>query len=136
MVKFRAFCPWHVYELFAANTTCSLSEQTNLYILTIKIFIFIFLQIKSYMSHINNPKSDVHIHFNYGTTTLAFKFKHGVVVATDSRATAGSYIGKCWEYLNYMTKQDLYLVIGTNRNVLLGTVQCTKIKKTFELKAK
>lgn len=49
-------------------------------------------EIKSYMQHINNPKSDVHIHFNYGTTTLAFKFKHGVVVATDSRATAGSYI--------------------------------------------
>jgi 20S proteasome subunit beta 5 len=44
------------------------------------------------MKHINNPKSDVHIHFNHGTTTLAFKFKHGVVVATDSRATAGSYI--------------------------------------------
>ena len=28
-----------------------------------------------------------------GTTTLAFKFKGGVVVAVDSRATAGSYIG-------------------------------------------
>merc|ERR1712136_696867 len=44
------------------------------------------------MSHINNPKSDVHIHFNYGTTTLAFKFRHGVIVAVDSRATAGPYI--------------------------------------------
>ncbi|XP_068777931.1 proteasome subunit beta type-5 [Struthio camelus] len=28
----------------------------------------------------------------HGTTTLAFKFDHGVVVAVDSRATAGSYI--------------------------------------------
>lgn len=27
-----------------------------------------------------------------GTTTLAFKFQHGVVVAVDSRATAGPYI--------------------------------------------
>jgi len=49
-------------------------------------------QAKAYMSHMSDPKSDVHIKFNYGTTTLAFKFKHGVVVATDSRATAGDYI--------------------------------------------
>ena len=29
----------------------------------------------------------------HGTTTLAFKFKHGVIVAVDSRASMGSYIG-------------------------------------------
>ncbi|KAM4642749.1 proteasome subunit beta type-8 [Discoglossus pictus] len=28
----------------------------------------------------------------HGTTTLAFKFKHGVIVAVDSRASAGSYV--------------------------------------------
>ncbi|XP_078496839.1 proteasome subunit beta type-8-like [Lissotriton helveticus] len=28
----------------------------------------------------------------HGTTTLAFKFQHGVIVAVDSRASAGSYI--------------------------------------------
>ncbi|KAI8909024.1 LMP X [Gorgonomyces haynaldii] len=33
-----------------------------------------------------------HIKIEHGTTTLAFKFKHGVVVAVDSRATGGSYI--------------------------------------------
>jgi len=32
------------------------------------------------------------IKFNHGTTCLAFKFKGGVMVATDSRATAGGYI--------------------------------------------
>ncbi|XP_005994469.1 proteasome subunit beta type-5 [Latimeria chalumnae] len=32
------------------------------------------------------------IEFLHGTTTLAFKFFHGVLVAVDSRATAGSYI--------------------------------------------
>ncbi len=36
--------------------------------------------------------SDARIKFAHGTTTLAFKFKEGVVVAVDSRATAGSYI--------------------------------------------
>nr|XP_033779440.1 proteasome subunit beta type-8 isoform X2 [Geotrypetes seraphini] len=34
----------------------------------------------------------VKIQFWHGTTTLAFKFQHGVVVAVDSRATSGSYI--------------------------------------------
>ncbi|OCU01269.1 proteasome subunit beta type-5 [Xenopus laevis] len=32
------------------------------------------------------------IEFLHGTTTLAFKFRHGVIVAVDSRATAGAYI--------------------------------------------
>jgi len=35
---------------------------------------------------------DVKINFDHGTTTLAFKFKQGVIVAVDSRATAGPYI--------------------------------------------
>lgn len=39
-----------------------------------------------------NGEGDVKIHFDHGTTTLAFKFQHGVIVAVDSRATAGSYI--------------------------------------------
>jgi hypothetical protein len=29
---------------------------------------------------------------NHGTTTLGFIFKHGVIIAVDSRATMGSYI--------------------------------------------
>ncbi|KAM9419698.1 proteasome subunit beta type-8-like [Salvelinus alpinus] len=34
----------------------------------------------------------VSIDLNHGTTTLAFTFRHGVIVAVDSRASAGSYI--------------------------------------------
>ncbi|XP_067830220.1 proteasome subunit beta type-8-like [Heptranchias perlo] len=34
----------------------------------------------------------VQIKLHHGTTTLAFKFQHGVMVAVDSRASAGSYI--------------------------------------------
>lgn len=33
------------------------------------------------------------IKIQHGTTTLAFRFKGGVIVAVDSRATAGSYVG-------------------------------------------
>ena len=34
------------------------------------------------------------VHFAKGTTTLAFKFQGGVLVAVDSRATQGNYICK------------------------------------------
>ena len=44
--------------------------------------------------------SSVHQHpttpglkYSHGTTTLAFTFRHGVLVAVDSRASMGSYIG-------------------------------------------
>ena len=33
------------------------------------------------------------IKYNHGTTTLGFKFQGGVVIAVDSRASMGSYIG-------------------------------------------
>lgn len=36
----------------------------------------------------NIPK----IQFNHGTTTLGFKYNNGVIIAVDSRATAGSWI--------------------------------------------
>ena len=41
-----------------------------------------------------NPASAVKIKFAHGTTTLGFKFQHGVIIAVDSRASAGSYIGE------------------------------------------
>ncbi|XP_010603680.1 proteasome subunit beta type-8 [Fukomys damarensis] len=37
-------------------------------------------------------EGNVRIEMAHGTTTLAFRFQHGVMVAVDSRATAGSYI--------------------------------------------
>ena len=38
------------------------------------------------------PGADKHIKMVHGTTTLAFKYQGGVVVAVDSRASAGAYI--------------------------------------------
>ena len=38
----------------------------------------------------SNPNCPIKI--AHGTTTLAFRFKGGIIVATDSRATAGSWI--------------------------------------------
>lgn len=42
-----------------------------------------------------DQERNVQIEMAHGTTTLAFKFQHGVIVAVDSRATAGNYISEC-----------------------------------------
>merc|ERR1712154_313658 len=38
-------------------------------------------------------KNNAAIKYHHGTTTLGFKFKGGVIIAVDSRASMGSYIG-------------------------------------------
>ncbi len=55
-----------------------------------------FFQPVEFLRPLSTDSGDgkVKIKFNHGTTTLAFKFKHGVIVAVDSRATAGSWIGR------------------------------------------
>ncbi len=54
-------------------------------------------QPRAFLDHYTDESSasQVKIRMAHGTTTLAFKFKHGVIIAVDSRATAGSYIGAC-----------------------------------------
>ena len=54
----------------------------------------------------------VKIQFAHGTTTLAFKFKHGVIVAVDSRATAGSWIGE--NIIAFGVAPIIVLAIGNN----------------------
>lgn len=41
---------------------------------------------------VDSTRPDARIKLHHGTTTLAFRYKGGVVVAVDSRASAGSYI--------------------------------------------
>jgi len=41
---------------------------------------------------IDSNNQQARIKLAHGTTTLAFRFKGGIIVAVDSRATAGSYI--------------------------------------------
>ena len=36
----------------------------------------------------------INIKFDHGTTTLGFVYKNGVILAVDSRATGGQYIGE------------------------------------------
>ncbi len=64
------------------------------------------------------------IKFHKGTTTLAFKFKGGVIVSVDSRATQGPYIGM-WNlqilFLKFLASQSVKKVIEINP-FLLGTM--------------
>ena len=56
-----------------------------------------------------NPNCPIKI--AHGTTTLAFRFQGGIIVATDSRATAG----------NWIASQTVKKVIEIN-SALLGTM--------------
>uniref|UniRef100_A0A665V4A9 Proteasome subunit beta n=1 Tax=Echeneis naucrates TaxID=173247 RepID=A0A665V4A9_ECHNA len=58
-----------------------------------------------------SSEDGVSIDLNHGTTTLAFKFRHGVIVAVDSRASAG----------RYLASNDVNKVIEINP-YLLGTM--------------
>merc|ERR1712014_493581 len=72
-----------------------------------------------------------------GTTTLGFVFKHGIIIAVDSRASMGSYIGS----------QTVKKVIEIN-DFLLGTMaggaadcsfwerQLTRLCRMHELREK
>lgn len=54
---------------------------------------------------------DIKIHFDHGTTTLGFIYNGGVILAVDSRATGGAYIGS----------QSVRKVVEIN-DLLLGTL--------------
>jgi len=41
----------------------------------------------------DSSNAGARIKMQHGTTTLAFRYKGGCIVAVDSRATAGSYVG-------------------------------------------
>merc|ERR1712127_1004780 len=45
-----------------------------------------------YLKQLTESENGPQIKFLHGTTTLGFKFQHGVIIAVDSRATAGNYI--------------------------------------------
>jgi 20S proteasome subunit beta 5 len=71
----------------------------------------------------SNPQAKIKL--AHGTTTLAFRFKGGIIVAVDSRATAGSYVGKS---IRGMKTKAEYAASGTVKKVieinpyLLGTM--------------
>jgi len=44
-------------------------------------------------SLVDESGKEIKMHFDHGTTTLGFKYKGGVLLAVDSRATGGMYIG-------------------------------------------
>lgn len=52
----------------------------------------------------------VRIELDHGTTTLAFKFRHGVIVAVDARASAGRYVAS--NSVNKVIEINSYL-LGT-----------------------
>ena len=63
-----------------------------------------------------NGETVPEIKFEHGTTTLAFKYKNGVIVAVDSRATAGAWIAS--QTVKKVIEINPYL-LGKNTHVLV-----------------
>ena len=62
------------------------------------------------MKMVNDHVDRVKIQFLKGTTTLAFKFRNGVIVAVDSRATAGGFIGQFSGIQSWLGKWVFFLL--------------------------
>ena len=88
-------------------------SSSNLY----NYFLFFFQgesQIGEYL--VDETGRKIKLNFAHGTTTLGFKFKGGVVMAVDSRATSGQYIGNCSIFCCY---EILVFKCSRNRNSAL-----------------
>lgn len=80
---------WNDIILRKKIVSFCLISLSNIYII---VFFSSFFQPVENLKQFTDERSPVRIRFNHGTTTLAFKYQHGVIVAVDSRATAGPYI--------------------------------------------
>jgi len=75
-------------------------------------------------------QSDVKINMAHGTTTLAFRFKHGVIIAVDSRATAGSYIAS--QTVKKVIEMNPYL-LGTMAG---GAADCSYWERNLAMRCR
>lgn len=72
------------------------------------------------LSLFTDENSSVKIQFNHGTTTLAFKYAGGVIIAVDSRATAGPYIGNyCFVFGWYSSNNKIFFVTKSELQLVL-----------------
>lgn len=73
----------------------------------------------------SGEKDGIKIDFDHGTTTLGFRFQGGVILAVDSRATGGQYIGS--QSMKKIVEINQYLL----GEVLLCTVWFCLIQQSF-----
>ena len=71
------------------------------------VLLFYFSQPAEYLKQLTESENGPQIKFLHGTTTLGFKFQHGVIIAVDSRATAGNYIGEL-----FVVRMFLWVTFG------------------------
>jgi hypothetical protein len=74
---------------------------------------------------VGTRKGEFRIKMNHGTTTLGFKFAHGVIICVDSRATAGGYIGTWlhWIHANtVITHADIHFLNSNLEHAGLSSI--------------
>ncbi|XP_077282915.1 proteasome subunit beta type-5-like [Arctopsyche grandis] len=52
-----------------------------------------YSNVEANLARFNDESNGIKMNFDHGTTTLGFKYQGGVILAVDSRATGGQYIG-------------------------------------------
>ena len=64
------------------------------------MILFYFLQpvaqLAQFADSSDNVGKGIKIQFDHGTTTLGFMYKNGIILAVDSRATGGNFIGEIY----------------------------------------
>lgn len=76
------------------------------------------------------PSDELQYH---GTTTLAFKFKHGIIVAVDSRASIGKYVGSRTTRKAFpISRHVLATMAGGAADCTYWIRLCTRISKLHE----
>lgn len=74
----------------------------------------------------SGEKDGIKIDFDHGTTTLGFRFQGGVILAVDSRATGGQFIGS--QSMKKIVEINEYL-LGESLDCLIGTqIKCNEMK--------
>ncbi|KAJ3349311.1 Proteasome subunit beta type-8, partial [Kappamyces sp. JEL0680] len=72
------------------------------------------------------PGAQHYLKIEHGTTTLAFKFKHGVIIAVDSRATGGNYIAACLSLSLYELRNKERISVAAASKLLANMVYAYK----------
>ncbi|XP_051899593.1 proteasome subunit beta type-8 [Pristis pectinata] len=79
------------FSPFGARSPC-LGERGGFGVVAGQLAVPVGLDPVKFLEPYVEGDEEVQIKLQHGTTTLAFKFQHGVMVAVDSRASSGSYV--------------------------------------------
>ena len=98
---------------------------------TVNLLHYFFSKLEEFVKPFTSEKSDLRIKFSHETTTLTFKFQHGVIMTVDLRASARSYIGMSMRVLCVRVQVKNPIRLFTS--ILFPTAASQTVKKVIEI---